>query len=89
MSPAVVSISDLQDLDNIWLDYAKTSFENATTKETLSCNQYSLYRSAARCHLGLATDHGDSDIGVVFRVTLYHITSLRFGYSSGSSILCT
>ena len=61
MNASVVSVSDLQDLANIGMNYAKIFLTEHIYDRDFGLLAIFLYGSAARCHLGLATDHGDWD----------------------------
>jgi hypothetical protein len=68
MSASVVSVTDLQDLAKIGMNYSRTFLTRHSYDRDFELLAIFLYGSAARCHLGLATDHGDWDIGLVLRM---------------------
>ena len=68
MGSRVVSFNDLRELASIGVDYGETFLRERNDQTDFELSAVFLYGSAARCYLGSATDHGDWDIGVVYRM---------------------
>ena len=68
MGSRVVSVDDLRELAGLGIEYGETFIRERNDQTDFELFAIFLYGSAARCYLGLAMDHGDWDIGVVYRM---------------------